>query len=130
MGALTKAKLRSDLDLSFADVQLSQAKLLLLDAENNQQASMAALNNVLGSDQNQQYSLVDETNGNPAPAPRPPDDAEALVRAAFAARPDLAALNDKFIAARQFTTAAARPVDADGLSAGRRGRHAGARGPD
>jgi outer membrane protein len=106
VGALTKAKLRSDLDLSFADVQLSQARLLLLDAENNQQASMAALNNVLGSDQNQQYSLVDETNGNPAPAPPPPpDDAEALVRAAFAARPDLAALNDKFIAARQFTTA-------------------------
>jgi outer membrane protein len=106
VGALTKAKLRSDLDLSFADVQLSQAKLLMLDAENNQQASMAALNNVLGSDQNQQYSLVDETNGNPSPAPPPPpDDAEALVSAAFAARPDLAALNDKFIAARQFTTA-------------------------
>ena len=102
VGALTKAKLRSDLDLSFADVQLSQARLLLLDAENNQQASMAALNNVLGSDQNQQYSLVDDTSGNPPPAP---EDAEALVRAAFTARPDLAALNDKFIAARQFSTA-------------------------
>ncbi len=100
--ALTKAKLRSDLDLSFAGVQISQAKLLLLDAENNQQASIAALNNVLGSDQNQQYSLVDETNGNPPPVP---DDAEALVRAAFTARPDLAALNDKFIAARQYSTA-------------------------
>ena len=35
VGALTKAKLRSDLDLSFANVQLSQAKLLLLDAQNN-----------------------------------------------------------------------------------------------
>jgi outer membrane protein len=102
VGALTKAKLRSDLDLSFADVQLSQAKLLLLDAENNEQASMAALNNVLGSDQNQQYSLVDETNGIPPPVP---EDAEALVRAAFTARPDLAALNDKFIAARQYSTA-------------------------
>lgn len=54
VGALTKAKLRSDLDLSFADVQLSQARLLLLDAENNQQASIAALNSVLGSDQDQQ----------------------------------------------------------------------------
>lgn len=102
VGALTKAKIRSDLDLSFADVQLSQAKLLLIDAENNAQAAMAALNNVLGSEQNQQYTLVDETNGNPVSAP---DDAEALVASAFQARPDLAALNDKSIAARQFSTA-------------------------
>ncbi len=102
VGALTKAKIRSDLDLSFADVQLSQAKLLLLDAQNNTQAAMAALNNVLGSEQNQQYNLVDETNGNPPPAP---DDPEALVNAAFTARPDLASLNDTLLAARQFSTA-------------------------
>jgi outer membrane protein len=102
VSALTKAKIRSDLDRSFADVQLSQAKLLLLDAESNTQAAMASLNNVLGSEQDQQYTLVDETNGNPALAP---DDAEALVQSAFQARPDLAALNDKSIAARQFSTA-------------------------
>lgn len=102
VGALTKAKIRSDLDLSFADVQLSQAKLLLLDAENNAQAAMAALNDVLGSDQDQTYTIIDETNGNPAPAP---DDAEAMVQSAFQARPDLAALNDKSTAARQFSTA-------------------------
>ena len=102
VGALTKAKIRSNLDLSFADVQLSQAKVLLLDAQNNQQSSMAALNDVLGSEQDQQYVLVDETNGNPVPAP---DNPEAMVQAAFGARPDLAALNDKFIAARQFSTA-------------------------
>jgi outer membrane protein len=102
VSALTKAKIRSDLDLSFAEVQLSQAKLLLLEAENNTQAAMATLNNVLGSEQDWQYTLVDETNGNPAPAP---DDAEALVQSAFQTRPDLAALNDKSIAARQFSTA-------------------------
>ncbi|HUB53269.1 MAG TPA: TolC family protein [Terracidiphilus sp.] len=102
VGALTKSKIRSDLDLSFADVQLSQAKLLLLDALNNEQASMAALNDVLGSEQNQPYTLVDETNGNPAPAPENP---EAMVQAAFGARPDLAALNDRFIAARRYSTA-------------------------
>ena len=83
-------------------MQLSQSQLLLLDAGNNQQTAMAALNNVLGSEQDQQYTLVDETNGTPPPAP---DNAEALVRAAFTARPDLAALNDRFIAARQFSTA-------------------------
>ena len=100
VGALTKAKMRSDLDLSFANVQLSQAKLLLLDAQNNRDSAMAALNNVLGSEQDQQYSLVEETNGTPPPAP---GDAEAMIQAAFGARPDLASLNDKFIAARQFS---------------------------
>ncbi len=102
VGALTKAKLRSDLDLSFASVQLSQAKLLLLDARNNVADAMASLNTVLGSEQNEQYTLVDDTSANPEPAPQ---DAEALLQAAFAARPDLAALNDNYVAARQFSTA-------------------------
>jgi outer membrane protein len=102
VGALTKAKLRSDLDLSFANVQLSQAKLLLLDARNDAADAMASLNTVLGSEQNQQYTLVDETMASPEPAPQ---DAEALLQTAFAARPDLAALNYNYTAARQFSTA-------------------------
>jgi outer membrane protein len=102
VGALAKAKIRSDLDRSFADVQSSQAKELLLDAQNSAQSAMATLNDVLGSEQDQQYALVDETNGNPLPAPSDP---EALVNAAFSARPDLAAMNDQFLAARQFSTA-------------------------
>ena len=63
---------------------------------------MATLNDVLGSEQDEQYTLVDENDGNPPPAPNDP---EALVNAAFSARPDLAAMNDNFIAARQFSTA-------------------------
>lgn len=102
IAALANAKLRSDLDRSFADVQLSQAKLLLLDAQNNEQNAMASLNDVLGSEQNQQYSLVDQTPENPQPAPQDP---EPLVQSAFTARPDLAALNDNYTAARQFSTA-------------------------
>ncbi len=102
VGALTKAKIRSDLDKSFADVQVSQSQLLLLDAQNSEQAAMATLNDVLGSEQDQQYTLVDETSGNPPPAPT---DSEALVSTAFTARPDLAAMNDNFAAARQFSTA-------------------------
>ena len=102
VGALTKAKLRSDLDLSFANVQLSQAKLLLLDAQNNAADAMASLNTVLGSEQDVQYTLVDETTANPDPAPQ---NAEALLQTAFAARPDLASLNDNYTAARQFSTA-------------------------
>lgn len=99
---LTISKVKSDLDLSFANVQVSQAKLLLLDAQSNEETAMAALNNVLGSEQNQPYTLVDETNGNPPPAP---DNPELLVQSAFTARPDLASLNDRFLAARQFSTA-------------------------
>jgi outer membrane protein len=99
VGALARSKLRSDLDLSFANVQISQAKLLLLDAQNNAANAMASLNTVLGSEQNEQYTLVDETPANPPPAPQ---DSEALLQTAFAARPDLAALNDNYTAARQF----------------------------
>ena len=47
---LTKNKLHSTLDLSFADVNLSQAKLLVLDARNNVDSTMAALDAVLGLD--------------------------------------------------------------------------------
>ena len=43
-------KLKSTLDLSFADVNLSQAKLLLLDAQNNVDSTMATLDAVLGLD--------------------------------------------------------------------------------
>src|ERR1700741_3926349 len=41
VSALTKSKLKSDLDLSFANVNLAQAKLLYLDALNNDKAAMA-----------------------------------------------------------------------------------------
>jgi outer membrane protein len=83
-------------------VQLYQAKLLLLDAQNNAADAMASLNTVLGSERDEQYTLVDETTPNPEPAPQ---DAEALLQTAFTARPDLAALNDNYTAARQFSTA-------------------------
>jgi len=102
IGALTQAKLRSTLDLSLADVQLSQAKLLLIDAQNALASDMAALNAILGSDADTQYELVDETPANPQPAPA---SAEDLVQIAFRARPDLLALQDRSLAAKQFSSA-------------------------
>ena len=102
ISAMARSKLRSRLDQSFADVQLSQAKLMLLDAQNNEQNAMASLNEVMGSEQNQQYALVDETSDNPKP---PPPDPDALVQSAFTSRPDLAALNDNFAAAKHFSSA-------------------------
>ncbi len=100
--ALTNQKLRSDLDRSLADVQLSQAKLLLVDAQNAAAEAMATLNAVLGSETDQQYTLVDEISGNPPPAPQDP---EVVVQQAYAQRPDLAALNDTSLAASHFSKA-------------------------
>ena len=102
VGALTKANLRSQVDLSFAQVQLSQAQLLLLDAQNQAETAMAALDAVLGFEQDKQFTLADQTPANPAP---PPQQAEPLVQQAFTARPDLAAANDNFTAATQFSKA-------------------------
>src|SRR6185437_1640223 len=102
VAALTRANLRSQVDLSFAQVQLSQAQLLLLDARNQAQTAMAAFDTVLGLEQDKQYTLVDETPANPAP---PPENAEPLVQQALTGRPDLAAANDNYTAATQFSKA-------------------------
>jgi outer membrane protein len=102
IGALANSKLRSTLDLSLADVQVSQAKLLVIDAENALASSMANLNAILGSDADPQYELVDETPPNPQPAPANTED---LVQLAFRSRPDLLALQDRSLAAKQFSSA-------------------------
>jgi len=100
--ALTSQNLRSTLDQSLAEVQLSQAKLLLLDAQNAFHAALASLNAILGSEGHERYELVDETPDNPQPAP---GNAEDLVQSAFSARPDLLAQNDRSLAAKQFAQA-------------------------
>lgn len=102
IGALTNSKLRSTLDLSLADVQVSQARLLVLDAQNALASAMANLNAILGSDTDTEYRLVDETPANPAPSPANTED---LVQLALRARPDLLAQQDRSLAARQFSSA-------------------------
>ncbi len=102
VNALTGAKLRSTLDLSFANVNLAQAKLLLLDAQNENQNAMAALNALLGQEGPAAFTLVDE---NPSAAAPAPDDPEPLVNLAFQARPDLLSLNQQFAAAKKFSAA-------------------------
>ena len=102
IGALAASKLKSSLDLSFANVELSQARLLLLDAQNAAQDSMANLNALLGSEQDEQYNLVDQTPSEAQPAP---ENIESLVQMAFNARPDLAALKENSVAAHQFSRA-------------------------
>ena len=60
---MTINKLKSTLDLSFANVNLSQAKLLALDAQNNADSTMAALDAVLGLDHQLNYELIDDGPG-------------------------------------------------------------------
>jgi outer membrane protein len=86
---MTNNKLKSTLDLSIANVNLSQVKLLELDAENNRDSTMATLDAVLGLDHTVTYDLVGEDS---ALSP-PPQDADPLVQLALQQRPDLEALN-------------------------------------
>jgi outer membrane protein len=85
--AMTRAKLKSTLDQSFARVNLSQAQLLNLDAQNQYDATMASLNEVLGTTDDTQYQLVDDPN---PPAPVAPS-AQAVIALALQQRPDLQA---------------------------------------
>jgi outer membrane protein len=98
---MTKNKLKSTLDLSFADVNLSQAKLLLLDAQNNADSTMAALDAVLGLDRQVTYDLADETTPLQPPAPSP----DQLIQLGLQQRPDLQALHYNQQAAVKFSHA-------------------------
>jgi outer membrane protein len=98
---LTNSKLKSTLDLAFAQVNLSQAKLLLLDAQNNVDSTLAALTAVLGFDKQITYELTEENAQPPAPAP----DVDVLITTALQQRPDLQALNYDQQAAEKFRRA-------------------------
>jgi len=102
VGALTGAKLKSTLDLSFANVNLSQAKLLLLDAQNQQRTAVSSLNALLGNEQAVAFTLLEDSSNSLAP---PPEDAEPLVAQAFQSRPDLISLQQQFAASQKFSAA-------------------------
>ncbi|HXZ80013.1 MAG TPA: TolC family protein [Terriglobales bacterium] len=96
--ALTQAKLKSDLDLSFAQVDLAQSKLLLLEAQNNYNSAQAALSAILGFPSLQNFELVEEDTGFPAPPP----DVNSLIAEALQKRPDVAALAYGYQASQKF----------------------------
>jgi outer membrane protein len=98
---MTQNKLKSTLDLSFADVNLSQAKLLQLDAENNANSAMAALDAVLGLDRSVDFDLMDEGGE----IQQPPADLNQLVEEGLKQRPDLQATMYSQQAAVKFSKA-------------------------
>jgi len=87
--ALAQSKLKSELDVSFANVNLAEAKLLLIGAQDNLDKSFAELSRALGLQQEQRYTLVEE----PLPPPATPDSNE-LVQQAMSQRPEL--LSERF----------------------------------
>ncbi len=99
--AMTASKLKSTLDQSFAQVNLSQAKLLNLDAQNQYDAAVASLNEVVGTTNDTQYQLVDD----PEPPQLVAPSAEAVIALALQQRPDLLALKDIHEADERFARA-------------------------
>jgi len=99
--ALFKNKLKSELDFSFASVNLAQAKLLLLDAQNNENAAFATLSMVLGFSTLQNLQLMQEAS----PLTPPPGNVDELISQAFSGRPEILSLQFQYQSARKFQNA-------------------------
>jgi outer membrane protein len=101
IGSLADAKLKSTLDRSFADVNLNQAQLLLLDAQSAQDAAVANLITMMGYERQQNLVLEDPKGKLEAPT----QDLESLTALAMRSRPDLTALDDQLQSAEKFRKA-------------------------
>ncbi len=101
VGALAQAQLKSELDLSFARVNLNEAKLLLADAQNGVAAGEADLATAMGIPGQTAFTLADE----PMPADPLPATVQGLLLEAVQNRPELARLRLEESAARTFTQA-------------------------
>ena len=100
VSALATNKLRSDLDVSFAKVNVDDAKLLLSKAQNDVQAEFARLANLMGLREPTIYRLVEE----PSPSPLSTNIPE-LVEQALQARPELLSLRNSREASLKFARA-------------------------
>jgi len=99
--ALTNAKLKSDVDLSFSKVDFARAKLLLLSSQNSYEASLSTLSAILGYPDRQDFAPVEPPSQNAPPAV----DAAPLIQHALNQRPEVKALEDEVTAATKFSKA-------------------------
>lgn len=99
--ALTNAKLKSEIDLSFSNVDLARGKLLLLEAQNNYEISLAALSAILGYPDEQNFQLLEET----VPITQPDLDVTPLIQKALQQRPEIKALQFQVESAQKFGSA-------------------------
>jgi outer membrane protein len=98
--AMASNNIKSDLDVSFASVDLDQARLLVAKADNDLQSAFASLSTVLGERQAENFELAEE----PMPELLTNSAAE-LVFEALANRPDLARTRYQRDAAKEFARA-------------------------
>jgi outer membrane protein len=98
--ALAQSKLKSTLDVSFANVNLADAKLLQIQAQNDVKAAEADLATAIGIPGESDFVLAEE----PTPSPLP-DRVSDLLRDALQARPELRQLRLQQSAAERFTKA-------------------------
>ncbi|HET6929849.1 MAG TPA: TolC family protein [Candidatus Acidoferrum sp.] len=97
--ALTDAKLRSDLDLSFSKVDLARAKLLLLESNNNYEASLSTLSAILGYPDRQNFRTVEPEQQASAPPLLEPTQ---LIQKAMQQRPEIQAMQNEVVSAEKF----------------------------
>ena len=97
---LAKSKLKSGLDVSFANVNLSEARLLLVKAQNDVQAAFAVLAETLGVSRRQTFELAE-----PAEALAVLPGIEDAMTTANRDRPELAAQRFQVDAAQHFSAA-------------------------
>jgi outer membrane protein len=98
--ALASNKLRSELDLSFAKVNVDDARLLLSKAQNDSQAEFARLANLMGLREPKTWHLVEE----PPPPPLSTNISE-MVEQGLQFRPELMSLRNSRDAALKFSRA-------------------------
>src|SRR5579862_661705 len=99
--ALATNKLRSELDVSFAQVELQQARLLVEKSQDDAAAAMAMLSTALGYREFHEFHLIEET----PPAQAVTNDVSNLVQTALSCRPELLSLRAAHAAASRFAKA-------------------------
>ena len=97
---MEKNKLKSGLDVSFANVDLAQAQLLLVQAQNDLQASYAELSAALGLADQKTFQLADQ----PVP-PAPPSELSVLIAEAMRDRPEIISQQLDVSSAQSYATA-------------------------
>ncbi|MBZ5693753.1 MAG: TolC family protein [Acidobacteriia bacterium] len=98
--ALAKSQIKSGLDVSFANVDLAQARLLLVQAQNDLQASFADLSSALGFSDERTFVLSDETSSQ-----TPPANLSDLIQQAVKNRPELIGQRLDVSSAQSYATA-------------------------
>jgi outer membrane protein len=100
VSALAQSKLKSTLDVSFANVNLADARLQLANAQNRLNAAMAELATAMGIPGQTSFTLDEAPNPDPLP-----DTVQPLVNEAIQHRPELAGIRLEQSAAQRFLEA-------------------------